>query len=150
MPPICRSWPKPSSPHVSFRRGSTGVPANEPTSWVTGPPDVRNNTTYLRLGPDLQGVTLVITGRHKARVAALFPDRARTIAGADQSRILQGRAGIIREVNVEQEPTYGAYTGASEESSAHLSLIFRWPPVLAWRRDATVGGVQAMLKFVPL
>ena len=27
-----------------------------------------------------------------------------------------------------------------------LPLIFRWPPVLAWRHDATVGGVLAMLK----
>ena len=28
-------------------------------------------------------------------------------------------------------------------------LIFRCPPVLAWRRDATAGGVLAMLENVP-
>ena len=31
-----------------------------------------------------------------------------------------------------------------------LPLIFRWPPVLAWWRDATAGGVLAMLESVPL
>ena len=30
-----------------------------------------------------------------------------------------------------------------------FSLIFRWPPVLACRRDVTVGEVLAMLIFVP-
>ena len=30
-----------------------------------------------------------------------------------------------------------------------LPLIFRWPPVLAWRREATAGGVLAMLGSVP-
>ena len=31
-----------------------------------------------------------------------------------------------------------------------LPLIFRWPPVLAWRRHTTAGGILAMLIFVPL
>ena len=104
-------------------------------------------------------VTLVITGRHIARVAALFPDRARTIAGADQSSILQSRADIIREVNVEQEPTYWPKswhsslsttpTGPARAHPKSPPLIFRWPPVLAWRGDATTSRVLAMLKSVP-
>ena len=37
------------------------------------------------------------------------------------------------------------HAGVSEQ----FPLIFRWPPVLAWRRDTTAGRVLAMLKFVP-
>ena len=40
--------------------------------------------------------SLVIKGRLIARVAAPFPNRARTVAWANQARILQGRASIHR------------------------------------------------------
>ena len=51
-------------------------------------------------------VTSVEAGRIKVRVATLIPNGARTIAWANQARILQGRASLIREVNMGQEPTY--------------------------------------------
>ena len=31
-----------------------------------------------------------------------------------------------------------------------FSLIFRWPPVLAWQHHTTTARVLAMLTFVPL
>ena len=40
--------------------------------------------------------SLVIRDRLIARVAAPFPNRARTVAWANQARILQGRASIHR------------------------------------------------------
>ena len=51
-------------------------------------------------------VALVETGRIKARVATLTPNGARTIAWANQARILQGRASLKGEVNMGHEPTY--------------------------------------------
>ena len=32
---------------------------------------------------------------------------------------------------------------------AFRPLIFRWPPILAWRRDPTSGPILAMLGSVP-
>ena len=40
------------------------------------------------------------------RGAAPFPKRARTVAWANQARILQGRASNSQEVLLEQEATY--------------------------------------------
>ena len=48
----------------------------------------------------------VIEGRRKARVAAPLPNRARTVAWANQARILQGRASNSQEVLMEQEGIY--------------------------------------------
>ena len=50
--------------------------------------------------------TLVILGRRKARVAALTPERARTVALANEARILQGRASTAGEVNMKGEAIY--------------------------------------------
>ena len=50
--------------------------------------------------------TLVLRDRRKARVAAPIPDRARTVARANQARILQGRATTTGEVNMTEEFTY--------------------------------------------
>ena len=49
------------------------------------------------------------------------------------------------------EATGGAVTG-TKRARPHpesLLLIFHWPPVLAWLRDATVTEALAMLKLVP-
>ena len=48
----------------------------------------------------------VVAGREKARVAAPPRVRARTVAWANQARILQGRASNSQEVLMEQEATY--------------------------------------------
>ena len=44
--------------------------------------------------------------REKARVAAPIPDRARTVAWANQARIVQGRASNSQEMLMEQEAIY--------------------------------------------
>ena len=49
---------------------------------------------------------LVMEDRRKARVAAPTPNRARTVAWANQARILQGRASNSQEVLMEQEAIY--------------------------------------------
>ena len=49
---------------------------------------------------------LVQEDRWIARVAALLPNRARTVAWANRARILQGRASNSQEVFMEQEATY--------------------------------------------
>ena len=52
------------------------------------------------------GFSLVMEDRQKARVAAPIPNRARTVAWANQARISQGRASNSQEVLVEQESIY--------------------------------------------
>ena len=52
------------------------------------------------------GCSLVMEGREKARVAAPIPNRARTVAWANQARIVQGRASNSQEVLMEQEAIY--------------------------------------------
>ena len=58
-------------------------------SWVSDPIPFRGRFRVRQTDR-----TLVIVGRGKAMVAALVPIGARTVAGADQARILQGRASI--------------------------------------------------------
>ena len=41
------------------------------------------------------------------------------------------------------------FASASLAYPYSLQIIFLWPPVLAWWRDATAGGVLAMLESVP-
>ena len=50
--------------------------------------------------------SLVVRDRLIARVAAPFPNRARTVARASQARISQGWASNRQEVVVEQEAIY--------------------------------------------
>ena len=50
-------------------------------------------------------VASVEAGRIKVRVAILIPNGARTIAWTNLACILQGRASLIGEVNMGQEPT---------------------------------------------
>ena len=52
------------------------------------------------------GCSLVMEGREKARVAAPIPNRARTVAWANQARI--ARTGQSQEVLMEQEAIYEA------------------------------------------
>ena len=42
------------------------------------------------------------------------------------------------------------FCGPLESPLTLILLIFRWPPVLAWWHDTTVGRVLAMLISVPL
>ena len=50
--------------------------------------------------------SLVIRDRFIARVAAPFPNRARTVARANQARILQGRASIHRSCSWNGKENY--------------------------------------------
>ena len=57
-------------------------------------------------------------GRRKARVAALIPNRARTVARANQARILQGRAIITTR----EPPQQGSHhsRGCEHDRGTHL------------------------------
>ena len=57
----------------------------------------------------------VMEDRTKARVAAPIPNRARTVAWANQARIVQGRANNSQEVLMEREVIYVGW-GSCEDA----------------------------------
>ena len=64
----------------------------------------------------------VVAGREKARVAAPPRVRARTVAWANQARILQGRASNSQEVLMEQEATYVGIDVAKPKSTEGMTM----------------------------
>lgn len=81
----------------------------------------------------------VSRGRVKARVAASLKMRARTVARANQARIVQGRAKTHEEVNMSQQPLYVGI----DVAKAQLDVAVRSTGE-RWQVSYTDQGVQEL------
>ena len=84
--------------------------------------------------------TLVIMDRKKARVAAPFRKRARTVVRASQARIVQGRARKVEEVGMQQEPQYVGI----DVAKAQVDVAIR-PADRRWQASYTEEGMQELV-----
>ena len=86
------------------------------------------------------GFSLVMEDRQKARVAAPLPNRDRTVAWANQARILQGRANNSQEVLMEQEAIYVGI----DVAKAQLDVAVR-PTDDRWEVSHDDAGVRQLV-----
>ena len=90
--------------------------------------------------------SLVLGDRSIARVAAPLRNRARTVARANQARILQGWANNAQEVLMEQESTYvGIDVAKAQVDVAVRPTDDRWE---APRDEAGVRELVSRLKAI--
>ena len=96
-----------------------------------------------RIGVRQTGGSLVMEGRLIARVAAPTPKRARTVAWANQARILQGRANNSQEVLMDQETTYVGI----DVAKAQLDVAVR-PSGDRWEVPHDEAGVRQLVSHL--